>query len=84
MRRRALRLKSSELNLPIVVAVTGALYSATVTPPHGGGRLWSSPKPLPASDLIDALRELGCHTTDITDALYEADPLWLDRLKDAP
>jgi hypothetical protein len=34
------------------------------------------------SKLIDVLRELGCHTTDITDALYEADQSWLNRLKD--
>ncbi len=35
-----------------------------------------------ASKLIDVLRELGAHTTDITDALYEADPFWLNRLKE--
>ncbi len=65
----------------IVVTRSGDFYRATVTPPHGGGRPWSSPKPLSASQLIDSLREAGCHTTDITDALYEADPLWLERLK---
>ncbi len=69
--------------MPIVINRTGDLYSATVTPPHGNGRLWSSPEPMPASNLIDALRALGCHTPDITDALYEADPLWLKRLKDS-
>ncbi len=34
------------------------------------------------ADGIDVLRELGAHTTDITDALYEADPFWLNRLKE--
>jgi len=29
-------------------------------------------------ELIDALRALGCHTTDIGDAFYTADPNWLD------
>ena len=67
--------------MAIVVTRTGDLYSATVTPPHGGGKFWSSPQPMPGSELIDSLRKLGCHTTDITDALYEADPLWLERLK---
>jgi hypothetical protein len=30
-------------------------------------------------DLVDALRGIGCHQTDIGDAFYEADPDWLDR-----
>lgn len=67
--------------MAIVVTRSGDLYRATVTPPHGNGKPWSSAEPMPGSKLIDALRELGCHTTDITDALYEADPLWLKRLK---
>ena len=28
----------------------------------------------------DKLQELGCHTTDIGDAMFLADPLWLNRL----
>ena len=68
--------------MPIMIHRTGDLYSATVSPPHGNRSLWSSPQPMTASKLIDSLRELGCHTTDITDALYEADPSWLNRLKD--
>ena len=28
-------------------------------------------------DLIEALRKLGCHQTDIGDAFYDADPNWL-------
>jgi hypothetical protein len=66
--------------VPIMIKRSGDLYSATVSPPHGS--LWSSPQPMTASKLIDVLRDLGCHTTDITDALYEADPSWLNRLKD--
>ncbi len=68
--------------MPIKVNRVGDLYTATVTPPHGNGKLWSSPEPMTASKLIDVLRELGAHTTDITDALYEADPFWLNRLKE--
>jgi hypothetical protein len=68
--------------VPITITRSGDLYSATVSPPHGNGKLWSSPQPTTALKLIDGLRELGCHTTDITDALYEADPSWLNRLKD--
>jgi hypothetical protein len=33
-----------------------------------------------ASELVEALRGLGCHTTDIGDAMYEADPFWLNRV----
>ena len=29
-----------------------------------------------ASELLGRLSALGCHSTDITDALYEADPQW--------
>jgi len=32
------------------------------------------------SALIGALEQLGCHQTDIGDALYEADPFWLNKL----
>ncbi len=34
---------------------------------------------MPKATLIDRLRELGCHTTDIGDAFYLADPYWLAR-----
>jgi len=67
--------------VPITIVRNGDLYSATISPPHGNGSFWSSPEPTTASKLIDVLRELGCHTTDITDALNEADPFWLDRAK---
>jgi hypothetical protein len=52
-------------------------YEATLTPPHG---LWRTREPLPARELRRTLQGLGCHTTDISDALFEADPLWLNRL----
>jgi hypothetical protein len=28
--------------------------------------------------LVSALEALGCHQTDIGDAMYQADPDWLD------
>lgn len=59
------------------------LFTASVTPPHGRLGDWITSEPLEASALIRKLRdEVGCHTTDITDALYEADPLWLNQVKD--
>jgi hypothetical protein len=33
-------------------------------------------------ELISALRERGCHDTDIGDAFYDADPEW--RLREPP
>lgn len=45
-----------------------------MTQPHGGDQPWTSPTAVPRDDLIDALRKLGCHTTDIGDAFYAADP----------
>jgi hypothetical protein len=65
--------------MPIVVRKQDDKYIASVTPPHGGGRYWRNDAPLLADELIERLRALGCHTTDIADAFYEADPLWLNR-----
>ena len=51
-------------------------YIAHTTPPHGREE-WHSPQPLTADKLIEELRRRGLHTTDISDAFYEADPHWL-------
>jgi hypothetical protein len=64
----------------INVKRVGNLFAATVTPPHGNGSFWSTSEPLEAWVLIQKLRdEVGCHTTDITDALYDEDPFWSNR-----
>ncbi len=52
------------------------LYEAMVTPQHGGSEAWSTPRPMPRDALIAALRDRGCHRSDIGDAFYEADPEW--------
>lgn len=54
-------------------------YVATVTPSHGDDVRWEVTTPVSQGALIDALVELGFHQQDIGDALYEADPEWLDR-----
>ena len=66
--------------MTIVVRKTPEGYLAQVTPPHGGPSDWSSAEPMGLADLIDQLRALGCHQTDIGDALYEADPDWVSKL----
>lgn len=52
-------------------------YSATVSPPHGT-RSWATPTPIAADELVDRLRELGCHQTDVGDAFYTANPNWIE------
>ena len=59
-------------------AVSG--YKVCATPPHVRVS-WRSDAPMSASQLIDALKERGCHQTDIGDALYTANPKWLEDLK---
>ncbi len=58
--------------MPIVIRRLGDLYEATVTPPHGSAEAWASPRPMTVNALIAALRQQGCHQTDIGDAFYEA------------
>jgi len=33
------------------------------------------------NEIFDKLIDLGCHTTDISDAFYAADPFWTEREK---
>ena len=65
--------------MAIVIVPTGDLYEATVSPPHGRGVQWMSPRPMTADSLVATLLELGCHQTDIGDAFHEADPGWLGK-----
>jgi len=50
-------------------------FTVEVGPPHSHSA-WSSPVPLTATQVLEELSRRGCHSTDITDALYEADPNW--------
>ena len=59
-----------------VITRVGDLYEATITPPHGGGEPWATSQPMPRDSVIAALRDRGCHQTDVGDAFYEADPEW--------
>jgi hypothetical protein len=53
-------------------------YLAHATPPRGQQE-WRSPAPLSATVLVEELRARGVHTSDISDAFYEADPNWLSQ-----
>ncbi len=63
--------------MSITIRKADGLYKAEVTPPHGGGVRWVSPRAMSRDELVEALRERGCHQADIGDAFYEADPDWL-------
>jgi hypothetical protein len=61
--------------MPITVLRHGqGRYQVTVSPPEGA--YWRSSSPVTAREIFKKLPGLGCHTTDISDALYAADPLW--------
>ena len=68
--------------MAIDIKRVGSKYTAEVTPPHGGGLRWSSTEPMGINQLVAKLQELGCHQTDIGDALSEADPEWDTRALD--
>jgi hypothetical protein len=50
-------------------------YLAHVTSPHAQQE-WKNSTPLSRGELVKELRSRGVHTTDISDAFYEADPDW--------
>ena len=62
------------LRLALSIFKHGDSYQVAVSPPHGS--LWRSTEPLTATEVLEKLSSLGCHSTDITDALYAADPGW--------
>ena len=62
--------------LAIVITRVGYLYKRSITPLHGRGEPGATPQPMPRDTVVAALRDRGCHQTDIGDACYEADPEW--------
>ena len=52
-------------------------FRVEVTPPHA--EAWRSEAPLTATEVLEVLGGMGCHSTDITDALDAADSGWRDR-----
>ena len=62
----------------IVIERVDGSYLASVSPPHG--QRWTATEPVSLHSLIVKLQDLGCHQTDIGDALSEADPDWQLRL----
>ena len=63
--------------MPISLVLVGELFEVRVEPPEGPK--WHSPRALTATEVLEELSRLDCHSTDITDALYEADATWTER-----
>ncbi len=58
----------------LTVEKVGDGFAVVVSPPHAR-ETWRSTEPLSATEFWKG-SAVGCHSTDITDALYEADPSW--------
>jgi hypothetical protein len=65
--------------MAIEIRRVGDLYEARITSPNNAAP-WSTYAPVEEDVLIEALRDLGCHQTDIGDAFQTADPGWVDRV----
>ena len=63
--------------MAIRLTADGPNFWVEVTLPHA--EAWRSEVPLTAAQVLEALSGKGCHSTDITDALYAADPGWSAR-----
>jgi len=61
--------------VPIVIRKVEGGFIAHVSPPHG--QEWHSVEPSSRDEVVAQLRALACHTTDIGDAFFAADPDWL-------
>lgn len=60
------------MSLEIVYEPGG--YRVSVSPPHA--EAWHSTRLLTPTEVLEELSKRGCHSTDITDALYAANPGW--------
>jgi hypothetical protein len=56
------------------------LYDVLVTGAPGRVRPWRSGEPLTAVEVVTFLEEIGCHPSDVGAAMFDADPLWMERL----
>jgi hypothetical protein len=60
--------------MAIIISKKGHGYIAKVTPPNGSVSNWEVTEPHDIDALVKKMLEIGCHQTDIGDALYEVDP----------
>jgi hypothetical protein len=67
---------SSELVSIRIEVLSENQYRVSVSPPHGPE--WETSVPLNATEVREQLKQLGCHSTDVSDALLAADPDWTE------
>jgi hypothetical protein len=60
--------------LSIEVVYESGGYRVSVSPPHA--QAWQSTRLLTPTEVLEELSARGCHSTDITDALYAANTDW--------
>ena len=60
--------------MAIQLRLDGERFWVEVT--HLDGAEWRPDRPLTATEVLRELSRRGCHSTDITDALDQADPSW--------
>jgi len=53
--------------MAIDIQARGDRFDVSVSPPEGDA--WTSASPLTATEVLSELSSIGCHSTDITDAL---------------
>ena len=63
-----------------IVKVEDDLYFVSASPPDAGV-VWSPTEPLTGHQVTKGLLERGCHQQDVGDAMYEADPEWIEKLR---
>lgn len=63
--------------MAIDVAHEAGSYRVSVSPPHSS-EPWQSRGLLTATEVLEELSARGCHSTDVTDALYTANPQWAE------
>ena len=66
--------------MTIRITKVGSKYDVEASPPHVDVP-WHSVGPMTAQQVVSWLQELGCHTTDISDAFRHADPFWLNDMR---
>ena len=67
--------------MPITVTkAEDDLYFVSASPPDADEE-WSPSQPLTGHQVTRGLQERGCHQQDISDAMSEADPKWIEKLR---
>lgn len=64
-----------------ILRVSDDLYSVSATPPDVRQE-WSPAEPVSGRHLTRELIERGAHQVDVADAMNDADPDWIRKLRD--